>query len=1139
MVIACRVGRGRVCATGVAGDVIAGGTAAGVRESCRLLSKGRLGRNFLRNESGLLTLSAAAMKRFLPVLLLGLMSAGSGGVQAQEVPVKAVVAAPMPRSIGTPLGSTLRRAATVDLDLRRLPQSLPVRRERPDREDPDVTPVELPGLPTVDPESPAVSRLAPVTAPATSANFAGLDFANWGAGHPLDTNGDVGPTHYIQAINSSVGIYVKSTGARVAAFTFDTLMAQGNFGNLCDTDNFGDPVVLYDTFEDRWIVTDFAFQLDGGGNVASPPGAYQCFAVSKTGDPVTGGWYFYSLHVTDGLPDYPKFGVWPDGIYMSANMFGFPAAGGFMGTRVWALDKAQMYAGAPSIQIVEFNPPGDEFTILPANARLQTGTPPAGSPNYFSVVWKYTNAVSIYKFHVDWTSIALSSLTGPFTAIAPSSWASPPNTVPAQGGNNNETLPVRLMVQNQYTNIAGAESVWNAHTVLGGAAGTAAPRYYQTAVTGGVVAAATTQASTFAPDTTVNRYIPSVGVDRAGNMALGYSASSASLFAAIRYAGRLAGDPVNSLSQTEASLVEGSGGQTSYTRWGDYSAMTTDPDGCRFWYTSQYYVTTGTDAQTRIGAFAYPGCVPAGSGALQGTVTAAVGGAPIAGATVALGTRTATTNGSGVYSFATLPSGTYPGATASATAFNPVAASGIVIGSGTTTQNFSLAAAPTSACLVDTTQANFQAGVQANVDLTTTPGSVTLLDADKLDQQNTTLGGFGVTISTTTWGGQTFTPAVTGTLVQADINLFCSGCTGTTPSLTLSVRATSGGLPAGADLATATITGFASGASNFYPAVFASPATLAAGTQYALVIRPTANPSVGNYTLTRSGTQTVGADVYAGGAQISGGTSGTVWSILLRSGVTTDAGFRTYVNTGFVSAGTQTSSLKDSNPAVGVTPRWKSLAWTGSTPAATTLRFQAAASDSPFGPFTFVGPDGTAATYFTSGASLAQFDGKRYLKYQASLATSSAAATPVLTDVTTCYLTAPAPVLATAVSRKVHGSAGTFDLALAAAVHNPTTEPRSAGAGGNHSIVLTFDEAVTIGSASVTEGSATAGAPTFAGNSMTVPLSGVADQQFVTVTYSGVALVAGGDPAAGSVRIGFLKGDVNGSRNVTLSACSW
>src|SRR5204863_5446707 len=187
---------------------------------------------------------------------------------------------------------------------------------------------------------------------------------NWGAGSPPDTNGDVGPTHYIQTVNTSIGIFRKTDGFQEAAFTFNTLMSQGNFGNRCDTNNFGDPVVLYDTFEDRWVITDFAFALSSGNPVAP---AFQCFAVSKTGDPVAGGWNFYSIQVSDFLNDYPKFGIWNDGIYMSANMFGFGAGGAFNGPRVWALNKAQMYAGAPTVQVVAFEAPAVDFTVLPSN----------------------------------------------------------------------------------------------------------------------------------------------------------------------------------------------------------------------------------------------------------------------------------------------------------------------------------------------------------------------------------------------------------------------------------------------------------------------------------------------------------------------------------------------------------------------------------------------------------------------------------------------------------------------------------------------------------------------------------------------------------------------------------------------------
>ena len=138
----------------------------------------------------------------------------------------------------------------------------------------------------------------------------------------------------------------------MAAFTFNTLMSQGTFGNLCDTDNFGDPVVLYDTFEDRWIITDFAFKLDGSGNV-NPQHAFECFAVSKTGDPVTGGWNFYSIEIARRprrLPQVRRLARTASTCRPTCSAIA--AGASFQGTRVWALNKAQMYAGAPTVQVV-------------------------------------------------------------------------------------------------------------------------------------------------------------------------------------------------------------------------------------------------------------------------------------------------------------------------------------------------------------------------------------------------------------------------------------------------------------------------------------------------------------------------------------------------------------------------------------------------------------------------------------------------------------------------------------------------------------------------------------------------------------------------------------------------------------------
>lgn len=941
----------------------------------------------------------------------------SFGRQAPGLPTSSGtsdVSAQLPtfRVMSHPREGRLRRGHAFDNDLRTLPQVPPQKFERPEFEEPNLTPIPYPGTSGKSPRTsqPVGTGSPTAPAPAPTSSFEGLDFTNWGAGHPPDTNGDVGPQYYVQTINTSVGIYNKSDGSRVTAFVFNTLMSQGNFGNLCDTANFGDPVVLYDTFEDRWILTDFAFNLSGGNAVAPE---YQCFAVSKSGDPVAGGWNFYSIQVSGGLGDYPKLGIWPDGLYMSANIFSFGAGSSFQNVRVWALNKSQMYAGLPTVQVLSFDAPSAEFTLLPSNARLQTGTPPANSPNYFSVVAQFLNTVSVYKLHADWKDISTSTFSGPSLSLTSTSWSQllAANQSEQSPGNKLDTLYFRLMMQNQYTNIGGLESLWNSHTVgaTGATSAQAAVRYYQVDVTGGTVASNATQAFTYSPDATVFRFMPSVGVDRVGNMAIGYSATNATLNPAIRYAGRLAGDPVNTITQTEQSLIEGTGTQSgncgsSCTRWGDYSAMTLDPDGCTFWYTNMYYQTTGLAFNTRVGAFSFPSCTPIGSGMIEGTVTAAVGGAPIQGAAIALGSRATTTDVNGNYTFSGLPAGTYPGITASYAGYASSTVSSIVVtDGGVTVQDFALSLAGTSGCITDTSQADFLAGVPTNCDLTTSPGDATLTNSPAIDQQNTTIGNSGVGITITTWGGQTFTPSVTGQLTRADINLFCSGCTGTKPNLTLSLRATSAGLPTGVDLASATITGFSSGAAVFYTANFASPPTLTAGTQYAIVIRPTANPSPGTYALTRSGTSTLGANVYPGGTRVSGATSGTVWSIPTTGGVTTDAGFNIFMQTGFAPSGTFISSLKDANPALNTTATWSTISWNADTPTGTSVNFQVAASNDPSGPFTFVGPDNTSGTFFSDGGSLAQFNGNRYLKYQASLITNSNATTPTLHDVTVCF----------------------------------------------------------------------------------------------------------------------------------------
>ena len=568
------------------------------------------------------------------------------------------------------------------------------------------------------------------------------------------------------------------------------------------------------------------------------------------------------------------------------------------------------------------------------------------------------------------------------------------------------------MVQNQYTTFApGVESLWINHTVRRAAGGAAAPRWYQVNVNGGNVNPAIPQAANWDPDgnNTTHRWMGSLALDRGGNLALGYSTSGSTLFPSIKYAGRLATDPINTFSYTEQTMFAGTASQTSSTRWGDYSSMTLDPDGCTFWFTTQYANPANQAFNfrwlTKIGSFRYPECTMVGAGGtITGTVTVTPGGTPISGATITFGARTTTTNGSGVYSFLNIPAGSYPQPiSATKPGYSTASASNIVVtDGGTTTQDFALSVAPTSACATDTTQTDFLMGVGTNVDVTTAPGDVTLLNAPNIEQQNTagTTTGTGV-ISNASWAAQTFTEGVTGQLVKVDFPMFCSSSPAGTPctlnpNLNVSIRATSGGLPTGANLASASIAGNISGATATFTATFASPPTLTAGTQYALIVNTgSTGAATTGYFWIRSSPST-----YAGGQRVISVDSGVSWS----ADSTRDFNFHTYVQTGYSAAGNLVSSTKDSNPAAGLTPIWTTLSWNGSTPANTSMQFQIAGSNNPGGPFTFIGPDGTAGTFFTtSPGALTSLYNRRYAKYKAYLATTNNAVTPVINDVSMCF----------------------------------------------------------------------------------------------------------------------------------------
>ncbi len=559
--------------------------------------------------------------------------------------------------------------------------------------------------------------------PTASQNFAGLAFAGTcsgtlcGAGWPPDPVGDVGPNHYVEAVNTSIGIFSK-TGTQLAAFTFDSLWSGAGTGTPCDDSHFGDVTVLYDHLSDHWIVSDLGFHLDSTMTNPVPP-FYECIAVSKTGDPVNGGWYLYPVRMDPGLPgtppsgylnDYPKMGLWPDGIFLTANEFDLNVPSQpFKGVALWAFDRVAMEAGQPLKSLVAFSNNGtDPVSVLPAN--LRGAAPPAGTSEYLVSESALAYSFEVRTYTVNWTTTPASGVVSGATNVSQAQYVvgqgaivpQPPD--PFDFTQDLDAIDDRPMMQAQYRNLGGTESLWVAHAVRTSSTSPTGIQWAQLNVTGQTIATTPVQQQIFTNgDDGLWRWIPSLAVDGSGDMAVGYSASSASLYPSIRYAGRLASDPPNTLPQAEAVLQAGAGSQTVSDRWGDYSAMSVDPtDGCTFWYVNEYYAGPYDGSlfyaewSTRIGSFKFPSCGSAPTtGTVNGTVTDASSKAPLSGATVSLSNGANTsTNGSGFYQFSSVAPGSY-GVTASKTGYVTGTAANVGVTAGSmTTQNFALTQVP-------------------------------------------------------------------------------------------------------------------------------------------------------------------------------------------------------------------------------------------------------------------------------------------------------------------------------------------------------------------------------------------------------------------------------------------------------------
>lgn len=428
--------------------------------------------------------------------------------------------------------------------------------------------------------------------------------------NPSDDSLAVGPNNIVQIVNSRMAIYTKKgdqydTTGKVLYGPVVTNTIFAGFGGQCEHRTSGDAVVRYDQLAKRWLYVLPIFRRPPD----DPKGPYSmCYAVSKGPDPL-GPYYRYEFK-RPLFPDYPRPAIWPDGYYVPTSV-----GDTVIEKQACVADRSKMLQGLPATEqcvLVD----GVNF-LLSADIDGQS-LPPKGAPNILMAAGGTQlkghfedDGIYVYKMHVDWVDPSKTSVSPPRKiAVAPYHYlcdgqltkcVSQPGTdmrLDAQGDKLMQRLVYRKIGRHEW--IAGLHSI----DTNGGGGGV---RWYEFKLDKHRDPQLYQQ-GTYAPGG-FYRWMPSIGIDRKGDIGIGYSFGGDPDYAGQRFAARLAKDPRGTLTFKETVLAEGHAAQTNTLRWEDYTTTAMDPsDDCTFWYVGDYIQSAGENYGTRIGGFRIPGC---------------------------------------------------------------------------------------------------------------------------------------------------------------------------------------------------------------------------------------------------------------------------------------------------------------------------------------------------------------------------------------------------------------------------------------------------------------------------------------------------------------------------------------------------
>ncbi len=468
-------------------------------------------------------------------------------------------------------------------------------------------------FPSVDP----VEQSSPGTAASFTVglNLLGLDNSAACNCHPPDTNAAVGDTQVVEWVNVAYEIFNKTTGAIEAGPIFGNQIWH-DLGGPCANDNDGDIIAQWDRAHHRWLLSQ---------NVFEGPPYYACVAVSTSPD-ATGTYYEYQFPLGNNFPDYPKWGIWPNGYYETNNAFGAQN-----GAYVCALNSAKLLVGDRSAEQICFQLSDNDISLLPGD--LDSSVPPPANQDEFFIgsydVDNTNNHLYLYSMHPVYSNPTQSTFTGnnlanPITVPTYTPFCPLGESCVTQEGTTTkvDALGDRLMYRFAYWDDGPLANInpnvqrlpyqhWYVNHVVTASGGQPGVRWYEfraalhTATLSNV---SLYQSGTFAPDSN-SRWMASLAQDKMGNVAMGYSIASSTMYDSINATGRAPTDPLGQM-QAEVPLIAGTGSQSATDRWGDYSSMSIDgSDGCTFWYAQEYYtVPASGDWNTRLTALKFNNC---------------------------------------------------------------------------------------------------------------------------------------------------------------------------------------------------------------------------------------------------------------------------------------------------------------------------------------------------------------------------------------------------------------------------------------------------------------------------------------------------------------------------------------------------